>query len=135
MDIDSPAFTIAVALAAGVVAEVLARHLRVPGVSAISTGAMFSSGFFLLPGLASAQTGPSVVPAYLLASFFIMPAMFSMAELSTAMPRAGGAYYFLDRSLGPIMGQGQPGPEPANGSDDERGFAAHGSPAEGGGNG
>jgi APA family basic amino acid/polyamine antiporter len=27
-----------------------------------------------------------------------------VAELSTAMPRAGGAYYFLDRSMGPIMG-------------------------------
>ena len=30
--------------------------------------------------------------------------MFSAAELSTAMPRAGGAYYFLDRSLGPMFG-------------------------------
>lgn len=65
---------------------------------------MFSSGFFLLPGLAAAQTGPSVVLAYLLASMFILPAMFSVAELSTAMPRAGGPYYFLDRSLGPLVG-------------------------------
>jgi amino acid transporter/mannitol/fructose-specific phosphotransferase system IIA component (Ntr-type) len=30
--------------------------------------------------------------------------MLSVAELSTAMPKAGGAYYFLDRSLGPLMG-------------------------------
>jgi len=27
-----------------------------------------------------------------------------MAELATAMPRAGGTYYFLDRSLGPMVG-------------------------------
>ena len=32
------------------------------------------------------------------------PAMLSQAELATAMPRAGGAYYFLDRTLGPLMG-------------------------------
>lgn len=82
----------------------LKKELGLFDVFAISTGAMFSSGFFLLPGLAAAQAGPSVVLAYLLASFFIMPAMFSVAELSTAMPRAGGAYYFLDRSLGPILG-------------------------------
>lgn len=73
-------------------------------VYAISTGAMFSSGFFLLPGLAAAQTGPSVSLAYLVAAVFILPAMFSVAELATAMPRAGGAYYFLDRSMGPLVG-------------------------------
>ncbi len=65
---------------------------------------MFSSGFFLLPGLAAAQTGPSVVLAYFVAGILILPAMFSVAELSTAMPRAGGAYYFIDRSLGPLFG-------------------------------
>jgi amino acid transporter len=65
---------------------------------------MFSSGFFLLPGLAAAQTGPSVIFAYFVAGLLILPAMFSVAELSTAMPRAGGAYYFIDRSLGPMIG-------------------------------
>jgi basic amino acid/polyamine antiporter, APA family len=30
--------------------------------------------------------------------------MFSIAEISTALPRSGGAYFFLDRSLGPLMG-------------------------------
>ncbi|MDX1567849.1 MAG: amino acid permease, partial [Longimicrobiales bacterium] len=34
----------------------------------------------------------------------VLPAMFSKAELCTAMPRAGGTYYFLDRSLGPMVG-------------------------------
>jgi len=73
-------------------------------VFAISTGAMFSSGFFLLPGLASQYTGPSVFLAYLVSGLFILPAMFSIAEIATALPRAGGAYYFLDRSLGPLIG-------------------------------
>ena len=82
----------------------LRKELGLFDVYAISTGAMFSSGFFLLPGLAAALTGPSVALAYLVAGLFILPAMFSVAELATAMPRAGGAYYFLDRALGPVMG-------------------------------
>ena len=82
----------------------LKKELGLFDVYAISTGAMFSSGFFLLPGLAAALTGPSVGLAYLVAGVFILPAMFSVAELATAMPKAGGAYYFLDRALGPIMG-------------------------------
>ena len=65
---------------------------------------MFSSGLFLLPGIAAAQTGNSVYLAYMVAGFLILPAMFCMAELSTAMPRSGGAYFFLDRSMGPMMG-------------------------------
>ncbi|MFQ5537273.1 MAG: amino acid permease [Gemmatimonadota bacterium] len=82
----------------------LRKELDLLDVYAISTGAMFSSGFFLLPGLAAAQTGPSVGLAYLVAGLFVLPAVFSVAELSTAMPRAGGAYYFLDRSMGPMVG-------------------------------
>ena len=82
----------------------LEKQLKLFDVYAISTGAMFSSGFFLLPGLAAAQTGPSVILAYFVAGLLILPAMFSVAELSTAMPRAGGAYYFIDRSLGPVFG-------------------------------
>jgi len=84
--------------------EKLQKSLTLFDVFAIATGAMFSSGFFLLPGLASAEAGPAVVLAYFLAGLLMVPAMLSMAELSTAMPRAGGAYYFLDRSLGPLVG-------------------------------
>ena len=84
--------------------EKLQRTLTLFDVYAISTGAMFSSGFFLLPGLATAKAGPAAVLAYLLAGVLILPAMFSKAELATAMPKAGGTYYFLDRSLGPLAG-------------------------------
>ena len=82
----------------------LKKELRLFDVYVIATGAMFSSGFFLLPGLAAAGTGPSVVLAYFLSGILIVPAMLSQAELATAMPRAGGAYYFLDRTLGPLVG-------------------------------
>ena len=82
----------------------LKKDLGLWDVYCISTGAMFSSGFFLLPGLATAYAGPSTVLAYLVAGLLMIPAMLSMAELSTALPRAGGTYYFLDRSLGPGAG-------------------------------
>ncbi len=84
--------------------EGLKKELGLLEVFTISTGAMFSSGFFLLPGLASQYTGPSVFLAYLVSGILILPAMFSMAEISTALPRSGGAYFFLDRSLGPLAG-------------------------------
>ncbi|MDD4107799.1 MAG: amino acid permease [Prolixibacteraceae bacterium] len=82
----------------------LKKELGLFDIFAISTGAMFSSGFFLLPGLASQYTGPSVFFAYFVSGLLILPAMFSIAEIATALPRSGGAYFFLDRSLGPLMG-------------------------------
>lgn len=82
----------------------LDKALGLSDVFVICIGAMISSGFFLLPGLAATHAGPGVVAAYLVAGFLIVPAMLSQAELATAMPRAGGAYYFLDRTLGPLMG-------------------------------
>jgi len=65
---------------------------------------MFSSGLFLLPGLAAAKGGPAAILAYFLAGVLAIPAMLSVAELSAAMPRAGGTYYFLERALGPVVG-------------------------------
>jgi len=82
----------------------LAKELNLFDVYAIATGAMFSSGFFLLPGLAAAETGPSVFLAYLVSGLVVMPTMFSVAELATALPKAGGTYYIIDRSLGPLVG-------------------------------
>jgi amino acid transporter/mannitol/fructose-specific phosphotransferase system IIA component (Ntr-type) len=82
----------------------LKKELRLLDVYAIATGTTLSAGFFLLPGLAAAEAGPAVVLAYLLAALPLIPAMFSIIELATAMPRAGGVYYFVDRSLGPLVG-------------------------------
>ncbi|MYB87589.1 MAG: amino acid permease [Acidimicrobiaceae bacterium] len=82
----------------------LSRSLGLRHVFVLSTGAMLSSGLFLLPGLAAADAGPSAVLAYALAGVVAVPAMLSVAELSTAMPRAGGAYYFLVRAYGPAVG-------------------------------
>lgn len=82
----------------------LKKDLGLFKVYALATGATLSSGFFLLPGLAAAEAGPAVILSYLIAAIHIIPAVFSLAELCTAMPRAGGVYYFTDRSLGPLLG-------------------------------
>ena len=82
----------------------LKKELGLFDVYAVATGTTLSAGFFLLPGLAAQEAGPALVFAYLLAALPMVPAMFSVVELATAMPRAGGVYYFLDRSLGPMVG-------------------------------
>ena len=65
---------------------------------------MISSGLFVLPGVAFALAGPSVFVAYLLAGILVLPSLFSKAELSTAMPKAGGTYFYIERSLGGAFG-------------------------------
>ena len=82
----------------------LKKELTLLNVYAIATGTTLSAGFFLLPGIAFNEAGPAVILSYMIAAIPLIPAMFSMVELSTAMPRAGGAYYFLDRSMGPFVG-------------------------------
>ncbi|MDF7801893.1 amino acid permease [Pontiellaceae bacterium B1224] len=73
-------------------------------VFCIASGAMISSGIFVLPGLAYSQIGPAMVISYLIAGLLALIGVLSVIELATAMPKAGGDYYFLTRSLGPLVG-------------------------------
>ena len=82
----------------------LKKELNLFNIYAIATGTTLSTGFFLLPSLAFNEAGPAMVLSYILAVVPLIPAMFSIVELATAMPRAGGTYYFLDRSMGPFIG-------------------------------
>lgn len=82
----------------------LKKALGAKEVFAVSAGAMISSGLFVLPAVAFAKSGPALILAYLLASIFVIPAMLSKAELSTAMPRSGGVYFFITRSFGVLFG-------------------------------
>ena len=82
----------------------LKKDLGLIDVFCIASGAMISTGLFVLPGLAFAKSGPAVILAYGLASLLIIPSVLAKAELSTAMPKAGGDYFFIDRSMGPVMG-------------------------------
>jgi len=82
----------------------LKRRLGFWSVFCIASGAMISSGLFVLPGLAFRAAGPAVVLSYALAGLLVLPALLSQAELATAMPRAGGSYFFIERSLGALPG-------------------------------
>jgi amino acid transporter/mannitol/fructose-specific phosphotransferase system IIA component (Ntr-type) len=82
----------------------LKKQLGLLSVFSIAAGAMISSGLFILPGIAFLKAGPSIVISYLLAGLLMMPSMLSNAELATAMPKSGGNYFFVERSLGPLMG-------------------------------
>ncbi|MCP5063127.1 MAG: amino acid permease [Ignavibacteriae bacterium] len=82
----------------------LKKEIGLLGVYAIATGTTLSAGFFLLPGLAAISAGEALVLAYIIAAIPLIPSMFSIIELATAMPKAGGVYYFLDRTMGPFVG-------------------------------
>jgi len=82
----------------------LIRQLGGFDVFCISAGAMISSGLFVLPGLVYAGAGPAVIFAYVLAGVFVLPVLFAKAELATAMPKAGGSYFFIERSMGSVAG-------------------------------
>jgi amino acid transporter len=82
----------------------LRKELGLLDIFCIASGAMISSGLFILPGIAFKYAGPAVIISYGIASLLIIPALLSKAELSTAMPKAGGTYFFIDRSMGPMMG-------------------------------
>ena len=82
----------------------LKKQLGSLDVFAVAAGAMISSGLFVLPAIAYTKAGPAVILSYLFASLLIIPSLLSKAELATAMPRAGGTYFYVERSLGPIWG-------------------------------
>jgi len=82
----------------------LKRELGLMGVFCTATGAMISSGLFILPGLAHAKAGPAVIISYLLAGLLAMMGMLSQAELVSAMPKAGGTYFYVMRAMGPAVG-------------------------------
>ncbi|MBN1620993.1 MAG: amino acid permease [Endomicrobiales bacterium] len=84
--------------------ENLQKQLGLIDIICIATGAMVSSGLFILPGLAFAKAGPAVILSYLVAGVLCIPTLLSKAELTTAMPKAGGDYFYIMRGFGPLLG-------------------------------
>lgn len=82
----------------------LKKELTLLDVFCIASGAMISSGLFVLPGLAHARAGPAVVISYLVAGLLALTGMLSQAELVSAMPKAGGTYFYITRAMGPTIG-------------------------------
>ncbi|NOY09338.1 MAG: amino acid permease [Spirochaetes bacterium] len=80
------------------------KSLGILEVFAIASGAMISSGIFVLPSIVFLITGPGIILSYFFAGLMVVPALLSQAELATAMPKSGGTYFFAERSLGPAVG-------------------------------
>ena len=82
----------------------LRKGLGLAHVFTIAAGTMIGSGLFILPGMAHEMAGPGVVWSYVLAGLLATTGALSMAELSTAMPKAGSDYFFIMRGFGPAVG-------------------------------
>jgi amino acid transporter len=82
----------------------LKRELGLLDVFSVAAGAMISSGLFVLPAIAYAKAGAGVILSYFLASILILPAVLCQVELATAMPKSGGTFFYVARSLGSVVG-------------------------------
>ncbi len=82
----------------------LKKDINFFGVFSIATGAMISSGIFILPGLAFKMVSEGIFIAYLLAGFLALLGVLSVIELATAMPKSGGDFYFINKTFGPLLG-------------------------------
>ena len=70
----------------------------------LGIGTMIGAGIFILPSMAAGRAGPAAILAYLLGGSIALLTAVSLSELATGMPRSGGSYYFVNRSLGPFFG-------------------------------
>jgi len=84
--------------------EELAKDLGLLSAMTIGIGTMIGAGIFVLPGVAAQEAGPIVVVSFIVGGIVAMINAFSVSELGTAMPKAGGGYYYINRSLGPLFG-------------------------------
>jgi APA family basic amino acid/polyamine antiporter len=93
-----------------IVSETLERKLGLFSVVILSLSAMLGSGLFVLPSLAMMELGGGDSPlggiwlAYLFAGLVILPGAISKSELASAMPSSGGAYVYIEKTFGPIIG-------------------------------
>jgi amino acid transporter/nucleotide-binding universal stress UspA family protein len=70
----------------------------------IGIGTMIGAGIFVLPGVAANAAGPIVVVSFVVGGLIAMVNALSVSELGTAMPKAGGGYFYINKSLGPLFG-------------------------------
>ena len=82
----------------------LAKDLGLVSAMTIGIGTMIGAGIFVLPGVAANAAGPIVVVSFVVGGLIAMVNALSVSELGTAMPKAGGGYYYINRALGPLFG-------------------------------
>lgn len=82
----------------------LERTLGLKAALAIGVGTMVGAGIFVFPGIAAGYTGPAAMISFALGGGIALLVALSTAELATAMPESGGAYFFVSRTFGPFAG-------------------------------
>jgi amino acid transporter/nucleotide-binding universal stress UspA family protein len=82
----------------------LSKRLGAFEVFTISSGTMIGAGIFVLPGILVSKAGAASILCFLVAGIISGCAALSVCELATAMPKAGGSYYFISRSMGALFG-------------------------------
>ncbi|MDZ5811528.1 amino acid permease [Halorubrum sp. AD140] len=84
--------------------EELAKDLGPLAALTIGIGTMIGAGIFVLPGTAVARAGPLAALTFVLGGVIALFTALSASELGTAMPKSGGAYFYVNRALGPMFG-------------------------------
>ena len=84
--------------------EELAKDLGPLAALTIGVGTMIGAGIFVLPGEAAAAAGPAVALSFVAGGVIALFTAMSASELGTAMPKAGGSYYYVNHALGPLFG-------------------------------
>ena len=84
--------------------EELAKDLGPLAALTIGVGTMIGAGIFVLPQQAYAEAGPAIALSFVVGGLISIFTAFSASELGTAMPKAGGSYYYVNHALGPLFG-------------------------------
>ena len=84
--------------------EELAKDLGPLAALTIGVGTMIGAGIFVLPGEAAGVAGPLVAASFVVGGVISLFTALSASELGTAMPKAGGSYYYVNHALGPLFG-------------------------------
>jgi amino acid transporter/nucleotide-binding universal stress UspA family protein len=82
----------------------LARDLGFLEAYTIGLGTMIGAGIFVLPSIAAEAAGPASMISFTIGGCVSLLAALSLSELATGMPKAGGSYYYVNRSLGSFFG-------------------------------
>ena len=88
----------------GATDEELAKDLGPLAALTIGVGTMIGAGIFVLPGAAIERAGWFAVLSFVLGGGIALLTALSASELGTAMPKSGGAYYYVNQALGPLFG-------------------------------
>ncbi len=81
----------------------LDRNLGALAVFTTTAGTMIGAGIFILPGPAAEAAGPAASLSFAIAGAIALISTMCAVELATAMPKAGGSYFFVSRAQGPLV--------------------------------